>query len=118
MTLDFLEDDAPAKIIAAIGGQADVVLSDMAPSFTGHAATDHLRTMVLVEAAFELACELLTPGGTFVAKIIQGSDEQRLVQQVKKHFKKTLYAKPPASRAESAEHYLVATGFKKPEGKL
>jgi 23S rRNA (uridine2552-2'-O)-methyltransferase len=112
LTLDFLTDEAPAMIIQAIGGQADAVLSDMAPSFTGHAVTDHLRTMLLVEAAYELACQLLTPGGTFVAKIIQGSDEQKLVQQVKKRFAKTAYVKPPASRAESAERYLVALGFK------
>lgn len=112
LTLDFLAEDAPGIIREAIGGKADVVLSDMAPSFTGHPATDHLRTMTLVEAAYELALELLTPGGHFIAKIIQGSDEQVFVKAVRKRFTKVSYVKPPASRAESAEHYLVALGFK------
>lgn len=112
MQLDFMSEEAPEVIKNAIGGEADVVMSDMAPSFTGHASTDHLRTMALVEAAFMLATEVLKTGGHFVAKIIQGSDEKKFVEEVKQHFAKVHYAKPPASRSDSAEHYIVALEYK------
>lgn len=112
MQLDFMSEEAPDIIKNAIGGDADVVLSDMAPSFTGHSNTDHLRTMALVEAAFMLALEVLRPGGHFVAKIIQGSDEKKFVDVVKQNFSRVHYAKPPASRSDSAEHYLVALEYK------
>jgi len=113
MQQDFMTDEAPDRIKQAIGGEADVVLSDMAPSFTGHPATDHLRTMALVEAAYALAEQILTPEGIFLAKIIQGRDEQVFVRQLKKDFRKVLYMKPPASRDDSAEHYVIAMGFRK-----
>lgn len=113
MQLDFMDDDAPAKIIEAIGGEADVVLSDMAPSFTGHPSTDHLRTMALVDAAWALAETILTPDGVFITKIIQGAEEQAFIRKLKQAFKKVIHVKPPASRDDSAEQYVVAMGFRK-----
>ncbi len=112
---DFLDDDMPDRIKAALGGPADIVLSDMAPSLTGHANTDHLRTMALVEAAYAFAIEILAPGGTFVAKVFQGGTEGQLLADMKRRFTKVRHAKPPASRAESAEIYVVATGFRDPD---
>ena len=99
-------------IRAELGGLADVVLSDMAPAATGHAATDHLRIVALAEAAFAVASEILKPGGVFVAKVFQGGAEGPLLAQLKKAFSELRHAKPPASRAESAETYVVATGFR------
>ncbi|MEE2567140.1 RlmE family RNA methyltransferase [Hyphobacterium marinum] len=112
MVLDFSEPDAPAKVKAALGGPADAVLSDLAPWTTGHKSTDHLRIIALVELAAAFALETLKPGGAFVAKVFQGGTEDELLNQLKGRFAKIRHAKPPSSRAESAETYLVATGFK------
>ncbi|HEB79378.1 MAG TPA: RlmE family RNA methyltransferase [Rhodospirillales bacterium] len=109
---DFLDADVPDLIRQALEGPADVVLSDMAAPATGHAATDHLRIMALSEAAFDFARETLAGGGAFVCKVLQGGAEQRLLAKIKRLFKTVRHAKPPASRADSAEVYLVATGFK------
>ena len=118
LQLDFLDPSAPAAIKAALGGQADLVLSDMAQPSTGHAATDHLRIVALAEAAYEFAKEVLAPGGCFVAKVFQGGAEGALLAALKQDFTTLRHAKPPASRAESAEIYVVAQGFKgrKPQG--
>jgi 23S rRNA (uridine2552-2'-O)-methyltransferase len=99
-------------IKAALGDSADVVLSDMAPSTTGHAATDHLRIVALAEAAFSVASEILRPGGAFVAKVFQGGAEGALLAELKRSFAELRHAKPPASRAESAETYVVAKGYR------
>jgi len=109
---DFLDDDAPERLKATLGGPADVVLSDMAASSTGHAKTDHLKVMALVEAAHLFAQEVLAPGGTFVAKVLQGGTERDLLAQLKRDFEKVHHVKPAASRADSSEMYLVATGFR------
>jgi 23S rRNA (uridine2552-2'-O)-methyltransferase len=109
---DFLDPKAALLAKDALGGPADLVLSDMAPSTTGHRETDHLRIVTLVEAAFEFACETLKPGGAFVAKLRQGAEEQSLVKTIQARFAKLQRIKPPASRAESAEFYIAATGFK------
>ncbi len=110
---DFTDDDAPAALIAAMGGKkADLVLSDMAAPTTGHQATDHLRIVHLVELAADFAIQVLAPGGTFIAKVLQGGTEHELLHMLKQHFATTLHAKPKASRAESAETYLIARGFK------
>jgi 23S rRNA (uridine2552-2'-O)-methyltransferase len=114
---DFLAADAPAAIQAELGGQADVVLSDMAQPATGHAATDHVRIVALAEAAYDFAQEVLAPGGSFVAKVFQGGAEGDLLAALKRDFAKLRHAKPPASRAESAEVYVVAQGFKAPNRK-
>jgi 23S rRNA (uridine2552-2'-O)-methyltransferase len=112
LQLDFLAEDAPQKIHEALGGPADLVLSDMAPNTTGHAATDHIRILAMVEAAVMFATEVLSPGGTFVCKVRQGGMEGQLLQQLKLRFTKATHAKPKASRSDSAETFLVATGFK------
>ncbi len=109
---DFLDADAPGLIAAALEGPADVVLSDMAAPATGHAATDHLRIMGLAEAALDFACGVLAPGGAFVAKVYQGGTEHRLLAAIKRRFKTVKPAKPPASRPQSAETYVVALGFR------
>ena len=110
---DFTDDDAPQLLIEALGGhKADLVLSDMAAPTTGHKATDHLRIMHLVEIAADFAIEVLAPGGAFVAKVFQGGTEHELLHMLKRHFTSTFHVKPPASRADSAEAYLVAKGFK------
>ena len=109
---DFLEPGIPARIAEALGGPADVVLSDMAPPATGHAATDHLRLMALTEAALDFAVEALAPGGVFVAKARQGGTEAHLLGRIKGLFASVRHAKPPASRADSAEVYVVARGFR------
>lgn len=110
--MDFLADDAPARLHEALGGQADVVVSDLAASTTGHRATDHLRTLNLVEAAYEFAAEVLKPGGTFLAKVFRGGTEGELLQRMKRDFAAVRHVKPPASRAESVELYVLATGFR------
>jgi len=110
--LDFLDGAAPAKLMQMIGGPADVVLSDMAANATGHARTDHLKIMALVEAAAEFARDLLAPGGTFLAKVLQGGTEAALLASLKRDYKSVKHVKPPASRADSAELYLLATGFR------
>ena len=110
---DFTDDDAPAALIAAMGGKkADLVLSDMAAPTTGHKPTDHLRIVHLVELAADFAIQVLAPGGAFVAKVFQGGTEHELLAMLKRNFATTLHAKPKASRPESAETYLVARGFK------
>jgi len=109
--LDFMDADAPARLNAALGGKADLVLSDLAPSTTGHSGTDHIRIIALVEAAAEFAMEVLAPGGAFVCKMFQGGAEKELLTQLKKNFTKVKHAKPAASRTESSETYLVAMGF-------
>ncbi len=111
---DFLDEKAPGEIIAALGGPADLVLSDMAAPTTGHAATDHLRIVALAEAAYEFAKEVLAPGGAFVAKIFQGGAEGDLLAGLKRDFTTVRHAKPPASRTESAEVYVIAQGFRGP----
>ena len=110
---DFTEDDAPQLLIDAMSGRkADLVLSDMASPTTGHRATDHLRIVHLVEIAADFAIQVLAPGGSFVAKVFQGGTEHELLAMLKRHFASTFHAKPPASRQDSAETYLVAKGFR------
>jgi 23S rRNA (uridine2552-2'-O)-methyltransferase len=113
LQLDFLDDAAPDIIRSHIQGGVDIVLSDMAPNTTGHAATDHIRIMALLEAAYPFACEVLKPGGTFVAKVFQGGTERELLMMMKKDFEMVKHAKPKASRSDSSEIYVVATGFHK-----
>lgn len=110
--MDFMNESAPEVLSTALGGPADLVLSDMAPNTTGHKATDHLRIMALVEAAADFAGQVLAPGGAFVAKVFQGGAEHTLLADLKRAFAKVQHIKPPASRKESAEQYLVATGFR------
>jgi 23S rRNA (uridine2552-2'-O)-methyltransferase len=112
LQLDLRAAEAPARIREALGGPADLVLSDMAPPASGHRATDHLRVVALVEEAAELAMDVLAPGGAFVAKVWQGGAEAALLQRLKQAFVQARHAKPKASRAESAEMYLVAQGFR------
>jgi 23S rRNA (uridine2552-2'-O)-methyltransferase len=111
--LDFMAESAPERLRRMLrAGRADVVLSDMAAQGTGHARTDHLRIVGLAEAAAEFACEVLEPGGAFVCKVFQGGSERGLLDLLKRAFATVKHVKPPASRAESAEMYVVATGFR------
>lgn len=110
--LDFLDETAPAKLRAALGGPADLVLSDMAAPTTGHANTDHIRVVALAETAHQFAAEVLAPGGTFICKLFQGGATQDLLKLLKRDFAAVRHVKPAASRAESAEVYMVATGFR------
>jgi len=110
--MDFMADEAPAALEAALGGQPDLVLSDMAANTVGHKQTDHLRTMGLVETAAQFAIETLTEGGAFVAKVLAGGTDAELLTLLKKHFRTVKHAKPPASRKGSSEWYVVAQGFK------
>jgi 23S rRNA (uridine2552-2'-O)-methyltransferase len=110
--LDFLDADAPDRLKAMLGGPADVVLSDMAANATGHRRTDHLKVMALVEAAAEFAREVLKPGGAFLAKVIQGGTEGPLLAALKRDFASVKHVKPAASRSDSAELYVLATGFR------
>lgn len=110
--LDFTEDGAEERVLAALPGKIDLVLSDMAPPTMGHKATDHVRIISLCDAAFEFAIKILKPGGTFVAKVLQGGTEGELLARMKQHFASVRHAKPKASRSDSAETYVVATGFK------
>ena len=112
LRLDFLDPDAPQTIKLLLAGPADVVLSDMAANTTGHSKTDHLKIMALAEAAVEFAREVLAPGGTFLCKVLQGGTEATLLAVLKRDFAVVRHIKPPASRAESAELYLLATGFR------
>lgn len=114
LQVDFLEEVAPGLISDALGGPADIVLSDMSPSSSGHADVDHLRIVALVEAAVEFAIAVLVPGGALVAKVRQGGTEHRLLATMKQAFAIIRHVKPPASRPESAEVYVVATGFRGP----
>jgi 23S rRNA (uridine2552-2'-O)-methyltransferase len=111
---DFLADDAPDRIKAALQGPADLVLSDMAANTTGHAATDHLRIMALAEAALAFAVAVLAPGGAFVCKLFQGGGQAAFQAQLKQRFAQVRNAKPPASRKDSSETYVVAQGFRPP----
>jgi 23S rRNA (uridine2552-2'-O)-methyltransferase len=113
MQIDFLRVDAPEELKDMLGGLADVVLSDMAANATGHAKTDHLKIMALVEAAAEFAREVLAPGGTFLAKVLQGGTEAALLAALKRDFKTVKHVKPAASRSDSAELYLLATGYRR-----
>ena len=110
--LDFLDPAAPERIKALLGGPADVVLSDMAANATGHRKTDHIRIMALAEAAAEFAGEVLAPGGAFLCKVLQGGTETTLLAALKRDFASVKHVKPSASRADSAELYLLATGFR------
>lgn len=111
--LDFMDATAPGRLTAMLrDGRADVVLSDMAAQGTGHARTDHLRIVGLAEAAAEFACEVLDAGGAFVCKVFQGGSERALLDRLKRAFATVKHVKPPASRAESAEMYVVAAGFR------
>ncbi|MGE0775509.1 MAG: RlmE family RNA methyltransferase [Sphingomonadaceae bacterium] len=112
--MDFLDEDAPAKLAEALGGPADLVLSDMAANTVGHPQTDHLRTMALVEAAAYFTGEVLKPGGAFVAKVLAGGADNDLVAMLKRMFTTVKHAKPPASRKDSSEWYVIAQGFKGP----
>ncbi len=109
---DLLDPDTPARLKHALDGPADIVLTDMAAPTTGHRATDHLRTVALFEAALDVAEDVLKPGGVFVGKVFQGGASGELLARVKKLFREVKHVKPPASRAESVELYLVATGFR------
>ncbi len=110
--MDFLDPKAPGQLLAMLDGQADVVLSDMAANATGHKKTDHLKIVALVELAAEFARQVLAPGGSFIAKVIQGGTEGTLLGDLKRDFATVRHLKPAASRADSAELYLVATGFR------
>ena len=110
--MDFMDDKAPDVLTDALGGPADLVLSDMAANTVGHKQTDHLRTMGLVEAAAYFAAEVLRPGGNFVSKVLAGGADSDLVAQLKRDFTSVKHAKPPASRKGSSEWYVVAKGLK------
>jgi 23S rRNA (uridine2552-2'-O)-methyltransferase len=112
LQMDFMDAEAPERLRQALGGPADLVLSDMAANTVGHPQTDHLRTMGLVEAALEFASEVLRPGGAFVAKVLAGGADSNLVAVLKRQFTTVKHAKPPASRKGSSEWYVVAQGFK------
>lgn len=109
---DILDNDTPDMLIRAMGGPADLVMTDMAAPTTGHRQTDHIRTLALFEAALDMAEAVLTPGGCFIGKVFQGGTANELLIRVKKRFADVKHAKPPASRAESVELYLVAQGFR------
>ncbi len=110
--MDFMADEAPAALEGALDGPPDLVLSDMAANTVGHKQTDHLRTMGLVETAADFAIQTLAPGGTFVAKVLAGGTDAELLGLLKRHFTSVKHAKPPASRKDSSEWYVIAKGFK------
>lgn len=112
LQMDFLDDDAPARLMEVLGGAPDLVLSDMAAPTTGHRRTDHLRTMHLCEVAADFAISVLRPGGHFLAKTFQGGTEGGLLDLLKRNFRAVHHVKPPASRDESVELYILAKGFK------
>jgi 23S rRNA (uridine2552-2'-O)-methyltransferase len=112
MHQDFMADEAPEKIRQALEGRADLVMSDMAAPTIGHSRTDHLRIMALAEAAYQFASEVLAPGGAFLCKLFQGGATKDLLDLLKRDFETVRHVKPPASRADSAEIYVVATGFR------
>lgn len=111
--MDFTDNEAPDRLKEIMGGDADLVLSDLSPNTTGHKRTDHLRMMGLVEMAWDFAKDVLKPGGSFVTKVFQGGAEGEFLKTLKPHFKTIKHVKPPASRAESSEVYLVGIGFRK-----
>ena len=112
LQMDFMDDAAPHALQEALGGPADLVLSDMAANTVGHPQTDHLRTMGLVETGLAFAIEVLRPGGAYVAKVLAGGTDNQLLAELKRHFTTVKHAKPPASRKSSSEWYVVAQGFK------
>ena len=112
LQMDFMDEGAPDALREALDGEADLVLSDMAANTVGHPQTDHLRTMALVEAGMEFATEVLKPGGAYVAKVLAGGADNNLVAELKRHFTTVKHAKPPASRKDSSEWYVIAQGFK------
>jgi 23S rRNA (uridine2552-2'-O)-methyltransferase len=112
LQMDFMDEEAPARLKESLGGSADLVLSDMAANTVGHQQTDHLRTMALVEAGLEFAKEVLRPGGAFVAKVLAGGTDAQLLAELKRNFTTVKHAKPPASRKGSSEWYVVAQNFK------
>ena len=112
LQMDFMDERAPGLLTEALGGEADLVLSDMAANTVGHQQTDHLRTMALVEAGAWFAADVLRPGGAFVAKVLAGGADSALVAELKRNFAAVKHAKPPASRKESSEWYVIAQGFK------
>jgi 23S rRNA (uridine2552-2'-O)-methyltransferase len=113
LQMDFMDEDAPEKLREALGlPEADLVMSDMAANTVGHPQTDHLRTMGLVEAGMLFATEVLRPGGAYVAKVLAGGADNNLVAELKRHFTSVKHAKPPASRKDSSEWYVIAQGFK------
>ena len=116
LQMDFTDEAAPERLKEALGGPADLVLSDMAANTVGHQQTDHLRTMALVEMGLEFAREVLRPGGAYVAKVLAGGADNQLVAELKRNFATVKHAKPPASRKDSSEWYVVAQGFKGNEG--
>jgi len=109
---DMRDAQTAARLVRALGGPADIVLSDMAAAASGHASTDHMRIVALVEAALDFAEDVLAPGGAFVAKVLQGGTERALLARLKRAFRQVVHAKPAASRKESAEMYVVATGYR------
>ena len=109
---DFMDPDMPERLTRLLDGRPDLVLSDMAPNTTGHNATDHLRIMALADLALAFAIDTLAEGGGFVAKVFQGGSERQMLERLKRHFAQVRHAKPPASRKESSELYVVATGFR------
>jgi len=109
---DFMADDSPEKLIQALQGKADLVMSDMAAPTTGHGKTDHMRIMALAEAAYDFAAQVLAPQGAFICKLFQGGAEKALLDRLKQDFTTVRHAKPAASRQESSETYVVAQGFK------
>src|SRR5580658_5433937 len=113
LKIDFLDEAAPEQLKALLGGKADVVLSDMAANATGHRKTDHLRIMALADAAAAFAREMLAPGGVFLCKVLQGGTEAVLLAGLKRDFDSVKHVKPPASRTDSAELYLLARGFRR-----
>ncbi len=112
LLMDFMADEAPAALEAALDGPPDLILSDMAANTVGHKQTDHLRTMGLVETAADFAIQTLDKGGAFVAKVLAGGTDTELLALLKRHFASVKHAKPPASRKDSSEWYVVAQGFK------
>ena len=112
LQMDFMDEAAPDRLKEALGSEADLVLSDMAANTVGHQQTDHLRTMALVEAGLLFATEVLRPGGAYVAKVLAGGADNQLVAEMKRHFATVKHAKPPASRKDSSEWYVIAQGFK------
>lgn len=113
LKMDFLDDEAPAALMAALGGQKpDLIMSDMAAPTTGHRQTDHIRTLHLCEVAFDFAKQNLAPGGDFLAKVFRGGTEQGLLNELKANFEKVFHIKPPSSRKESPELYVLAKGFR------
>jgi len=113
MKLDFLDEGADDQVKSVLGGEADVVLSDMAAHATGHRQTDHLKIMALCEAAADFAIDVLSEGGTYCAKVLRGGTENELLAMLKQHFRTVRHVKPKASRADSAEMYVLAQGFRR-----